>query len=58
MSNLSFDTTGDLTFSRNWNLLESEENRNIPGVIAQGLGGLNLVGTHSVLSVDYSAYRI
>ena len=43
MSNLSFDTTGDLIFSRNWNLIESEENRNMPGVIAQGLGGLNLV---------------
>ena len=43
MSNLAFDTTGDLIFSRNWSLIESEENRNMPGVIAQGLGGLNLV---------------
>ncbi len=43
MSYLSFDTIGDLTFSRNWNLIESEENRNMPGVISQGLGGLNLV---------------
>ena len=26
MSNLCFDTTGDLTFSRNWNLIESDKN--------------------------------
>ena len=44
MSYLSFDTTGDLTFSRNWSLIESEENKNMPAVISQGLGGLNLVG--------------
>ena len=49
MSNLSFDITGDLTFSRNWNLIESDENRNIPEVIAQGLSGLNLVSDTWIL---------
>ena len=58
MSNLAFDTTGDLTFSRNWNLIESEENRNMPGVISEGVGGLNLVSTHLVICIDYSTYRI
>ena len=43
MSYLAFDVTGDLTFSRNWNLIESEENRNMPGFISQGLWGVNLV---------------
>ena len=58
MSNLAFDTTGDVTFSRNWNLIESEENRNMPDVIAQGLGGLNLVSRLWDLNVEISAYRI
>ena len=58
MSYLSFDTAGDLTYSRNWNLIENEENRNMPGVIAQGLGGLNLVSRHLDRSIDFSAYRI
>ena len=58
MANLAFDTTGDLTFSRNWNLIESEENRNMPGVISEGVKGLNLVSTHLVLCIDYSTYRI
>lgn len=40
---LASDVIGDLTFSRNWNTLESKENKNIPAVIAQGLAGLNLV---------------
>ncbi|KAL8951794.1 MAG: hypothetical protein Q9222_002243 [Ikaeria aurantiellina] len=44
MAYLSSDILGDLTFSRNRNLLESEDNRNIPEVVAQGLGGLNLAG--------------
>ena len=47
MSYLSFDNVGDLTFSRSWNLLESEENRNLPGVVSEGLGGLNLVSVPS-----------
>ena len=54
MSYLSFDTTGDLTFSRNWNLIESEENRNMPGVISQGLGGLNLVSRSRILVLTNS----
>ncbi|KAL8715436.1 MAG: hypothetical protein Q9220_000770 [cf. Caloplaca sp. 1 TL-2023] len=44
MAYLASDILGDVTFSRNWNLLESEENRNIPAVVAEGLGGLNLAG--------------
>ena len=44
-------------FSRNWNLIKSEENRNMPGVIAQELGGLNLVSKRSDLSIDSSAYK-
>ena len=58
MSNISFDTTGDLVFSRNWNLIESEVNRNMPEVIFQGLSGLNLVSKHLDLSNEISAYRI
>lgn len=57
MSYLSFDTIGDLTFSRNWNLIENEENRNMPGVISQGLGGLNLVSRHLDPCIDRLAYR-
>ena len=53
MSNLSFDTTGDLTFSRNWNLIESEENRNMPEVIAQGLGGVNIVSRYLDFSNEH-----
>ena len=58
MSYLSFDTIGDLTFSRNWNLLESEENRNIPGVISQGVRGLNLVSRRLDPGIDLSLQKL
>lgn len=45
MSYLTSDIVNDLTFSRNYNLMGSEENRYIPQAIVQGLGGLNLVST-------------
>ena len=46
---LVLDNVGSLTFSQNWNLLRDEENRPLPGIIAQGLGGLNLVRGSSEL---------
>ena len=54
MSYLSFDITGDLTFSRNWNLIESDENRNMPGFISEGLGGLNLVSRSRTRALNNS----
>ena len=41
---LTSDIQGDITFSRNWNVLKSTENRRIVEVLPQGVGGLILVG--------------
>lgn len=59
MAYLSFDTIGDLTFSRNWNLIESEENRDVPAIISLGLGGVNLVSRHSTLhlTIEFKGAR-
>jgi cytochrome P450 len=38
------DTMGDVTFNRNWNVLQSSENRGILEILPQGVSGLNLSG--------------
>lgn len=37
------DIMGDTTFSRNWNMLDSQENRDIFYLLPRGIGGLSLV---------------
>lgn len=37
------DIMGDITFHRNWNMLTSEENRDVLKVLNGGVGGLNMV---------------
>jgi len=48
---LGSDIIGDLTFSRNWGLLDGDDNRNIPDVISQGLGGLSLVCFQAIMTL-------
>ena len=38
------DIMGDITFHRNWNMLGSDENRELIKVLNQGVGGLNMMG--------------
>lgn len=57
MAYLASDIIGDLTFSRKFNMMESETNRNIPEIIAQGLGGLNLVSRPSGLDYVADTFR-
>lgn len=38
------DIMGDMTFNRNWNVMESEEHRGVLEILAEGVAGLNLVG--------------
>jgi hypothetical protein len=47
------DIMGDLTFSRNWNMLKSEENRYILDLLPQGVRGINMVG----LSLDAECHE-
>jgi hypothetical protein len=37
------DIMGDITFHRSWNMLTSEENRDIMKTLNEGVGGLNMV---------------
>jgi len=37
------DIMGDNTFSRNWNKMESQDNRAILDVLAKGVAGLHMV---------------
>jgi hypothetical protein len=37
------DIMGDITFHRNWNMLTSDENRDVLQILNQGVGGLNMV---------------
>lgn len=39
------DIMGDITFHRSWNMLTSEENRDVLKVLNGGVGGLNMVRT-------------
>lgn len=39
---LANDIMGDITFHRNWNMLTSEENRDVLKTLNQGVGGLNM----------------
>ena len=41
------DIMGDNTFSRNWNMMESKDNRGIIDVLAKGVAGLHMVHPHS-----------
>ncbi|KAF1975728.1 cytochrome P450-like protein [Bimuria novae-zelandiae CBS 107.79] len=38
------DIMGDITFHQNWNMLTSDENRDVLEVLNQGVGGLNMMG--------------
>jgi cytochrome P450 len=40
---LGNDIMGDITFHRSWNMLTSEENRDILTILSQGVGGLIMV---------------
>ena len=42
---LASDIQGDITFTRNWNVLKSPENRRIVEILPAGTGGLNLVSS-------------
>jgi len=42
------DIMGDTTFSRSWNMLHSEENRDMYYVLPRGIGGLSLVSRREV----------
>ena len=42
-SYVTSDIMGDMSFSRNWNVLESDENRDIVEFLPQGVAGVNLV---------------
>ncbi|KAF1959200.1 cytochrome P450 [Byssothecium circinans] len=41
------DIMGDTTFSKSWNLLHSEENRDMYYILPRGIGGLSLVSRHA-----------
>ena len=55
ISYLTSDIIGDLTFGRNWGLIESEDNRNLPAIISQGLWGLNLVSMLVQPATEFSS---
>lgn len=40
---LASDIQGDVTFTRNWNVLQSSENRNVVEILPQGVQGLYVV---------------
>lgn len=41
------DTMGDITFSRNWNVLRHDENRHIVDELPKGVVGIHLVSCQS-----------
>ena len=41
------DIMGDNTFSRNWNMMESKDNRGILQVLAKGVAGLHMVNSQN-----------
>lgn len=41
------DIMGDSTFSRNWNMMESKDNRGILQVLAKGVAGLHMVNSQN-----------
>ena len=45
------DIMGDNTFSRNWNMMESEDNRAILDVLAKGVAGLHMVSPQALHSL-------
>ena len=45
VSYLVFDIMGDLTFSKNWNLLLNEENRPLAEEVPMGVAGIHIVGS-------------
>ena len=48
------DIMGDVTFSRNWNVFENEENRHFVDKLPQGVAGIHLVCTHTP-PVDFTS---
>ena len=46
---LASDIQGDITFTRNWNVLKSSENRRIVKILPEGVGGLILVSHYAKL---------
>lgn len=53
---LASDVMGDVTFSRNWNMLNSAENRDIPKIVHKGAGGLNAVSEYYIVSTLFSQH--
>lgn len=41
---LMTDIMGDITFHRNWNMMDSTENRGLLKTLSEGVGGLNMMG--------------
>jgi hypothetical protein len=51
------DIMGDITFHRSWNMLTSEENRDILQILNQGVGGLIMVRRSEIQTFPLSVWR-